>query len=53
MAIKKLYYLSFIFQEERAEANDIVAATLENNTWGPAQIAAQVGVLITRTHANR
>ena len=29
-------------QEERAEANDIVTATLENTSWGPTKIATQV-----------
>ena len=29
-------------QEERAEASDIVTATLENTSWGPTKIATQI-----------
>ena len=29
-------------QDERAEASDIITATLENTGWGPTKIATQI-----------
>ena len=33
-----------IQQEERAEASDIVTATLENTTWSPTKIATNIKI---------
>ena len=38
----KDFYIQIWPQEERAEASDIVTATLENTSWGPTKIATQI-----------